>query len=85
MPDIAEETRDLLKYTKKCTERAAITSDRNKELESRRLRAETGDGADPRMAKGSDDEMEITGSRKNAKAAKLHSLGGPSERRCMKR
>lgn len=76
MPDISHEARDLANYTRKCAERAAITSNRNKQLESRRrARAEAGDGARTSMAKDSDDEMEITGSRQNPKAAKAHSLG----------
>lgn len=71
MPDTSQEAKDLAKYTEKCAQRAAITSDRNKKLEARPPRAEPGAS----MGMGSDDDMQITGSRKNSKAAKSHCLG----------
>jgi hypothetical protein len=71
MPNLSQEATDLAKYTEKCAQRAAITSDRNKKLEAQRPEVEAG----PSMARGSDDEMQITGSRENSRAAKSHSLG----------
>lgn len=69
---ISEETRDLRNYTEKCNQRNAITANRNKELE---LRAAEAQGRGSRMSPGSDDDMEITGSRKNGKVAKSIQLG----------
>ncbi|KAJ9098938.1 hypothetical protein QFC19_006162 [Naganishia cerealis] len=68
---IGEEANSLLKYTRKCDQRAAITSSRNKQLDSRQQsRSVVGGG----MGIDSDDEMEITGSRKNVKVAKSSAL-----------
>jgi hypothetical protein len=65
---ITDEPRDLQRYTEKCAQRAAITAHRNTE---RAAEARAGGG---RMSE-SDDDMEITGSRKNGKAARNLVLG----------
>lgn len=64
---ITGETRDLQKYTEKCAQRAAITADRNHQRDAEARRGT--------MSRGSDDDMEITGSRKNGKAARSLVLG----------
>jgi hypothetical protein len=64
---ITDETRDLQRYTEKCAQRAAITANRDHQRD-----AEARDG---RMSRDSDDDMEITGSRKNGKAARSLVLG----------
>ncbi|KAJ9113214.1 hypothetical protein QFC22_006053 [Naganishia vaughanmartiniae] len=73
MPNISidEEANSLLNYTRKCDKRDAITSSRNKEADLRQARTAGGTmvGMDD-----SDDDMEITGSRKNVKVAKDSAL-----------
>ncbi|KAJ9104640.1 hypothetical protein QFC21_002138 [Naganishia friedmannii] len=72
MPSVSidEEVHSLLKYTWKCDKRDAITSSRNKQADLRQARAADGMvGVDD-----SDDDMEITGSRKNVKIAKTSAL-----------
>ena len=74
MPSISidEEANNLLKYTRKCDQRDAATSNRNKQADLRQARiAEGMVGVDD----SDDDEMEITGSRKNVKVAKTSALG----------
>ncbi|KAJ9119952.1 hypothetical protein QFC24_005435 [Naganishia onofrii] len=73
MPSISidEEANNLLKYTRKCDQRDAATSSRNKQADLRQARiAEGMVGVDD----SDDDEMEITGSRKNVKVAKTSAL-----------
>lgn len=74
MPSISldEEVDSLLKYTRKCDQRDAITSSRNKQADLRQARVAEGmiDAVED-----SDDGMEITGSRRNVKVAKDSALG----------
>ncbi|GHJ84551.1 hypothetical protein NliqN6_0953 [Naganishia liquefaciens] len=80
MLDISHEARDLVKYSTKCAERAAITSDTNNQLGSRR-RAEARNETGTSMTRGSDDDMQITASRQNSKAAKSRSLAALNSKR----